>query len=119
MGDEEDAAVLRAVRVEGAEPGLAEAGGEDDEAGGVAFFPCLLERSQGLLLDGVGGRDWRARAADLAGPGPRPPPAVAAARGSASIQSGVDLAGGGVGEEAVEGLGDVLECAAFAEETAR
>ena len=57
MGDEEDAAELGAVGVEGAEPGLAEAGGEDDEAGGVALLSRLLEGSEGLLLDGVGGGD--------------------------------------------------------------
>jgi hypothetical protein len=33
MGHEEDAAILGAVGVEGAKPGLAEAGGEDHEAG--------------------------------------------------------------------------------------
>ena len=36
MGDEEDAAELLAV--EGAEPGLAQAGGQDDEAGAVTGF---------------------------------------------------------------------------------
>ena len=40
--DEEDAAELGAVGVEGAEPGLAEAGGEDDEAGGVALLLASL-----------------------------------------------------------------------------
>jgi hypothetical protein len=54
MRDEQDPAELGAVGVEGAEPGLAEAGGEDDEAGGVALRSRLFEGSQGLLLDGVG-----------------------------------------------------------------
>ena len=54
MRDEEDPAELGAVGVEGAEPGLAEAGGEDDEAGGVALRSRLFEGLQRLLLDGVG-----------------------------------------------------------------
>ena len=55
--DEEDPAELGAVGVEGAEPGLAEAGGEDDEAGGVALLSRLFEGFERLLLDGVGRGD--------------------------------------------------------------
>jgi len=57
VGDEQDPPELGALGVEGAQPGLAEAGGEDDEAGGVALRPRGFEGFQGLLLDGVGRED--------------------------------------------------------------
>ena len=50
--DEEDAAGL--LGVEGREPGLAEAGRQDDEAGAVAGGAGALEGKQGFLLDFVG-----------------------------------------------------------------
>jgi hypothetical protein len=47
---EEDPAELGAVGVEGAEPGLAEAGGEDDEAGGLSMpIGPDLSRRRGTL----------------------------------------------------------------------
>ena len=51
MGDEEDAVV--ALAVEGAQPGLSQPGGEDDETGLVAGLAGLMQRLQGLLLNGV------------------------------------------------------------------
>jgi len=51
VGDEQHPLGLRALRIEGAEPGLAEAGGEDDQAGGVAGGTRRLEGRQRLLLD--------------------------------------------------------------------
>jgi len=51
VGHEEDPAVLGAVRIEGAEPGLAEAGGEDHEAGSVAGGAGGFEGLEGLHLD--------------------------------------------------------------------
>jgi hypothetical protein len=62
--NEEDVAELGAVRVEGAEPGLAEAGGQDDEAGGVALRSCLFECLLRRLLDGVGRGDRGGRGTD-------------------------------------------------------
>ena len=49
VGDEEDAVEVAAV--EGAEPGLAQAGGQDDEAGAVPGFPGGRELPQGIPPD--------------------------------------------------------------------
>lgn len=95
--------------VEGAEPGLAEAGSEDDEAGGVALRSRLFEGFERLLLDGVGREDRGGlfrhldRASGLLRFG-----------GRATLAVGVDpgpreLAGGRVAEEAVESRLDLLE----------
>src|SRR5690606_36470732 len=56
---EEHARVLGAVAVEGAEPGLAEAGREEDQAGGVALAPRFLESSERLQLNRVRNGGWK------------------------------------------------------------
>ena len=56
MGDEQDTAAFGPVRVEGAEPGLAQAGGEHHQAGGVAVLARGLEGGERLLLHRA--RSW-------------------------------------------------------------
>jgi len=56
VGDEEDAVVPDAV--EGAQPGLPQAGCQDHEPGAVAGLSGGLELAQGLLLNGAG-FGWR------------------------------------------------------------
>ena len=56
--DEEDARKLRLRAVEGGEPGLPEARGEDDEPGTIALGPRPAERLESLALDGVR-LEWR------------------------------------------------------------
>ncbi len=51
VGDEQDALDLRPVAVERAQPGLADARGEDDETCGVSVGAGLLERRERLTLD--------------------------------------------------------------------
>ena len=110
MGNEEDPAEVLAVGVEGAEPGLAEAGGEHDEAGGVALLSRLLEGSEGLLLDGVGGGDVRGLFRQL-GFGLCPLPFSCLATLAVCVDPfGRELARGGMVEQAVEGRADLLEC---------
>ncbi len=46
VSDEQDPSKLRSCRVEGGEPGLAEAGGHDDEPGAVPVEPGCGERAQ-------------------------------------------------------------------------
>jgi len=63
VGDEQHPLGLRALRIERAKPGLTEAGGEDDEARGVAGGARRLEGGQRLLLNRMrlGGRAHRLR----------------------------------------------------------
>lgn len=75
MGDEQHPTEFGAGGVEGGDPGLAEAGGHDDEAGGVALGAGGFEGVERLSLDGprLDGLDGRlggdAEVDDLAGPG--------------------------------------------------
>ena len=75
MGDEQHPAELWAGGVEGGDPGLAEPGGHDDEAGGVALGAGGFEGVECVSLDGprLDGLDGRlggdAEVDDLAGPG--------------------------------------------------
>ncbi len=110
MGDEEDPAILGAVRVEGAEPGLAEAGREDDEPGGVSVGAGFLQRGERFELDRVRRDDCLRFEFDIDGRGRglRPGgdlPALAVA----VDPRGRQLPRGRVLEEALEDLGDTGE----------
>ncbi len=108
--DEKDPAEALAVRVEGAQPGLAEAGGEDDEAGGVALLPCLLECSERLMLDGVRGGDVRGLFRLLGGLRCSLQFAFLATLAVRVDPLLRELARGGMAEQAVECRADLLEC---------
>jgi hypothetical protein len=106
VGHEEDPAVLRAVRVEGAEPGFPETGGQHHQAGGIACRAGSCEGGEGLLLDSVGCWDLPRLGWDLYW---RPCGPLESVRWRTAGPVALDPVGGqllrgGMGEQAFEGL---------------
>jgi hypothetical protein len=97
VGDEQHAPGAHAFGVEGGEPGLAEAGGEHDEAAPVAVAPCGFERGEAWDWIGVGsggglgflaaGRDGARRRDAALFVGVDPASVSATVRGSRKISS--------------------------------
>ena len=110
VGDEEDPAILGAVRVEGAEPGLAEAGREDDEPGGVPGGAGFIQRRERRELDCVRCDDCPRFGLDIDGRGRGPwPGGDLPALPVAVDPRGRQLPRRRVVKEALEDLGDAGE----------